>query len=71
LQAEAWEKGRAKAQGKLAEELERTDGEWDVIVHLLRDRAMRVGAPSPSSSSAVDEGEYDAVGRGRETDGRW
>lgn len=76
LQLEAWEKGRAQAQGKLAEEMERTDGEWDVIVHLLRDRAMRVGPPSPppssssSSSHVVDEGEYDVLRGEGETDGR-
>lgn len=45
------QKGRAKAQARLADEMAKTSNEWEEIIELLQDCVQRVGAASTASPS--------------------
>ncbi|ORY79270.1 hypothetical protein BCR35DRAFT_332060 [Leucosporidium creatinivorum] len=59
---EEWVKGRAKAQARLADELEKTSNEWEETIELLQDCVHRVGpAPTASPSPSLEEEEPDEI----------
>lgn len=41
--------GRAKAEARLADEVEKTKGDWDDVIELLQDAAHKVGVPTCSA----------------------
>ncbi|KAK4700401.1 breast cancer 2 susceptibility protein, partial [Phenoliferia sp. Uapishka_3] len=57
IRADEWAVGREQAEGRLADELEKTKGDWDDIIALLQEASHRIGLPtsSPDPDSIGEE----------------
>ncbi|KAL8286420.1 hypothetical protein RQP46_004437 [Phenoliferia psychrophenolica] len=61
VRADAWATGRAAAEAKLADAVEKTKGDWDDILELLQEASHRVGLPTGPPDADSTEEEPDEI----------